>query len=737
MSDRANDPQQLAQYIHFREDGRRRQNKLDEAFQKAIHFQLAEWYGFDCFIYEAANLFAEAGRVIAEAGVADAIPTPETCHGRYTSPQLLAEALGVVRSAVSRDPIEEIASRLHRIRNDDQYLWARWVWDSIVSYPKSLFRERWQAERDQRFPNWQELDKQNARAQERMTGLDRAIRTKEQTATDQRRHQFKTEVEDPLAKLLPQWVNAWEDLYAHLRQCQLSTEISIQSARQLASSLKRVGGLLQQLARPLAVRHKFSALSLGGGWLRLPGDVRERLGWMARRDAPINSPPHPPEATDPLSIEADYKYRKVWFDDKTPANAAELLLSAIGLTEIDLADRLNRLLSPDFCRSLFGWLPLIRNWLLFPDPPVDAPAGPPFGLELQDYQKARLIMTGEKPRDGKPLTAEPDASRPDSYREDLESLMARALERSDNPGRKTTLVSLPNGPVAHRFIPECMSCEFGSPDVGQWRDEVFYWPFRVKDYFGSVQGSQDTFVALSSQIEDAEEFRELASQAGAAIALAAPTWLEPIGDRWESTRWAATIMNWSPSAKRMAKKLPSGIQVLEDAWAASAAALRDVLSPSTISQTPDLSVDAPQNLEPVVEKAKNDLAASQSEKVNGAPALPGRVKEPAQVPGSGSDPLPPKVPQVEEPEPDGPQAGCRVRWEGRTVEVRGQIYKFIAFMWNRESASFITIKHEMGDVEDKTMHTWTHRANNDLASLHLPWKLTADVPNRVVRKEPR
>ena len=138
-----------------------------------------------------------------------------------------------------------------------------------------------------------------------------------------------------------------------------------------------------------------------------------------------------------------------------------------------------------------------------------------------------------------------------------------------------------------------------------------------------------------------------------------------------------------------------------------------------------------------MEKAKNECVVSQSELVDGAPASADRVEELAQVPVSGSEPLPPKVPQVEELEADGPEAGCRVRWEGRTVEVKGRSYKFINFMWRKEWAGFDAIKNGVAQVADSTIHTWRNRANNDLVELSLTWKPATDGRNRIVRKESR
>jgi hypothetical protein len=87
---------------------------------------------------------------------------------------------------------------------------------------------------------------------------------------------------------------------------------------------------------------------------------------------------------------------------------------------------------------------------------------------------------------------------------------------------------------------------------------------------------------------------------------------------------------------------------------------------------------------------------------------------------------------------DGPEAGCRVRYGHRTVDLKGRIYTFVAFMWSRESAEFEALKEAVKeDAQDKTIHTWVNRANTAIAPLGLPWTLCADGVNRYVRKRLR
>lgn len=91
-----------------------------------------------------------------------------------------------------------------------------------------------------------------------------------------------------------------------------------------------------------------------------------------------------------------------------------------------------------------------------------------------------------------------------------------------------------------------------------------------------------------------------------------------------------------------------------------------------------------------------------------------------------------------EQHPDGPEAGCRVWYGGRFVEVSGRIYAVNNFMWRRESVTYDELKTSVNsEVQDKSVHTWVNRANNALTDLGLSWDLVADGSTRFVRKRRR
>ena len=105
----------------------------------------------------------------------------------------------------------------------------------------------------------------------------------------------------------------------------------------------------------------------------------------------------------------------------------------------------------------------------------------------------------------------------------------------------------------------------------------------------------------------------------------------------------------------------------------------------------------------------------------------------------------PALPVLEKPEEhpadktkDGPEAGCRVWFGGKHIVIRGVVYKFIEFIWNREWASYQTIKQAVKpEVKDSSVGNWVHRAKGALDPLKLPWTLEDDSVNRQVRRVPR
>jgi hypothetical protein len=87
------------------------------------------------------------------------------------------------------------------------------------------------------------------------------------------------------------------------------------------------------------------------------------------------------------------------------------------------------------------------------------------------------------------------------------------------------------------------------------------------------------------------------------------------------------------------------------------------------------------------------------------------------------------------PPADGPEAGCRVRYGGKVVAVKGRTYAVIDFIWKKEFVQFDDLIWAASDgVQDSTVHTWITRANASLVPLNLPWRLEADGVARVVRK---
>ncbi len=89
-------------------------------------------------------------------------------------------------------------------------------------------------------------------------------------------------------------------------------------------------------------------------------------------------------------------------------------------------------------------------------------------------------------------------------------------------------------------------------------------------------------------------------------------------------------------------------------------------------------------------------------------------------------------------QPDGPEGGCRVWFQGKFVEVTGRVYQVIHFFWGRDSATFDALFDAVGEsVQCPTVHTWANRVNTVLQPLGLVWKLKVDSTTRWVRKVPR
>jgi hypothetical protein len=92
------------------------------------------------------------------------------------------------------------------------------------------------------------------------------------------------------------------------------------------------------------------------------------------------------------------------------------------------------------------------------------------------------------------------------------------------------------------------------------------------------------------------------------------------------------------------------------------------------------------------------------------------------------------------PHPDGPEGGRWLWWQGERSDIpKGVVYRLLAFMWERASASYDALE-EAGVFESavapQTVRSYANKANNALPHGCL-WRLSADAINRQLTKVPK
>jgi hypothetical protein len=249
----------------------------------------------------------------------------------------------------------------------------------------------------------------------------------------------------------------------------------------------------------------------------------------------------------------------------------------------------------------YGWLTLTRatrqlahhlgmippERLLAPYPPSRADAR----REVEPLLDG-LVLVRSKPNTPpeaqvRSETFEPD--RPESagpvtnLEREVEQLLAEARRGYAGVNHDAfTLVAIPAG--SNQDGARVQRCERGSPDTGQIRDGVFYWPFGSIHHFGTVTVSGRgafALVALDEPSSPAVAFRDFSGRAAATLLAAAPPWMSGCRPAAAPTTWAAAVMFVAPSALISTVEQPTGARILSNPWAASIAALRDILTPGT------------------------------------------------------------------------------------------------------------------------------------------------------------
>ncbi|MBY0455979.1 MAG: hypothetical protein K2V38_01430 [Gemmataceae bacterium] len=133
-------------------------------------------------------------------------------------------------------------------------------------------------------------------------------------------------------------------------------------------------------------------------------------------------------------------------------------------------------------------------------------------------------------------------------------------------------------------------CDENAPEMGEIRDGVFYWPFKSLRSLGFARfgGNEGlAFVALDGDGSESKAFVEFCGRAAALLLAAAPPWSVINRPGPPMTVWPATIMFVAPSARTQTTERPTGAFILNNPWAASIAALRDILNPPPPAVPPD------------------------------------------------------------------------------------------------------------------------------------------------------
>jgi hypothetical protein len=91
------------------------------------------------------------------------------------------------------------------------------------------------------------------------------------------------------------------------------------------------------------------------------------------------------------------------------------------------------------------------------------------------------------------------------------------------------------------------------------------------------------------------------------------------------------------------------------------------------------------------------------------------------------------------PHPDGPEGGCWLWWQGKRRDMpKGNVYKLVAYMWSRDSATYDELVGPVFDsaVMPQTVRSYVNKANNALRPIRVPWRLSTDSVTLNIIKKP-
>ncbi len=87
---------------------------------------------------------------------------------------------------------------------------------------------------------------------------------------------------------------------------------------------------------------------------------------------------------------------------------------------------------------------------------------------------------------------------------------------------------------------------------------------------------------------------------------------------------------------------------------------------------------------------------------------------------------------------DGTEGGCWLWWNGVRHDIpKGNVYKLVAFMWDRDSGAYSDLVGPVFDneVEPQTVRSLANKANKALRPIGIPWRLTTDSVSRQITKK--
>lgn len=137
-------------------------------------------------------------------------------------------------------------------------------------------------------------------------------------------------------------------------------------------------------------------------------------------------------------------------------------------------------------------------------------------------------------------------------------------------------------------------------------------------------------------------------------------------------------------------------------------------------------------VDPPVPLLDKTISVADDSPANSALSLPqGSRPSPAQEPHSSQQ-------RGAEMHPDGPEGGRWVWWKNQRLDVpQGNVYRMIAYMWHRNSASYDDLVGPVFDnsVDPQTVRSLANKVKNALKRIGVPWRLKTDSTNRYITKE--